>query len=692
MPYTAISDFKYGLDRRRPQDSGVPGTLWLLKNAVITRGGDIERAKKFAPAYDLPEGETFGAFSVRGQIFVFGSNTTPTGMPVGVRYQQLAAPDDPDMTGVLDAKGTGGLIYAIAAYADGNVYHFYNGARVTDWDTLADAAATYETVAQRLASLISAQDSVRAETFGNIIEIRAIVPGEAFTIATDTDDNGDPSTPTATVVAVQANVPAVAEVVATGTVEVTGGTRNPGVNRITGVTVDGVQLLASPVDWIDSNDATANALAVVINNNTFVSNYTASAAGGIVTISAEAGTGTTPNGFVVAATSGGNVTTSTANMAGGVDEVDAVAQVSTVEIGGADFDPLDMWEVTINGVDLRSTGRASATGTSAYVSLNRVYSFAGSLLRFSKLNDPSDWSDVSEATGAGFINIASQAEGADILVGAAKYASFAAIFAEDVIAIYDLPADATGTQIIQLLENTGTIAPRSVVSYGANDVFYLDETGVRSLRTRDAIDSAYASDVGSAIDPFVQQLLGEVGRDAVTRASAVIEATDGRYMLALGRYIIVLSQFPASKIVAWSFIDFEEPISDLIRVRRSIFLRSGDTIYAYGGLSGDVYPDDDEYEVDVITPFISAKDPAAEKDIVGFDMAAENTWRVQIALDPNRPEIYNDIGRITDTTYHLKSIKAIGNTSHYALRFTCNKGGFALLSSTAVHHIKGVTD
>lgn len=46
MSYLAISDFKFGMDRRRKRISGVPGTLWTLKNAHISRGGDIERAKK----------------------------------------------------------------------------------------------------------------------------------------------------------------------------------------------------------------------------------------------------------------------------------------------------------------------------------------------------------------------------------------------------------------------------------------------------------------------------------------------------------------------------------------------------------------------------------------------------------------------------------------------------------------------
>lgn len=684
MSYTAISDYKYGMDRRRPQTSGVPGTLWILKNAVISRGGDIERAKKFDPVYDLPAG-TFGCFSVRGQLFVYGSATTPGGMPTGVRYQQLAAPSTPNMTRVLDAKGFDGKIYAIAEYDDGNLYHFYDGSRVTDWDTLADGASSFETVATRLADLINAQTAYKAQAFGPVVEITAEVPGTGFTISTSTTDNDGATTPTAVAVNLQPNVAEVAEVRATGTITITGGTESLGVNRITSATVDGVELLANPVDWIDSNSATANALAVEINNTT-TSGYTADALGAVVTLTASPGTGATPNGDVVDVTEAGNVTTSTANISGGVTAVEPVAQVDKVTIAGGSFGPTDLWEITLDGDDYRSTGRASATGTSIYINQSRVYSTAGSLERFCKINDATDWTDATASSGAGFINIGNQTEGAELLVGTAKYSNLSAIFARNTIVTYSLVADATETQIVQSIDNTGTIAPRSIIPYGGNDVYFLDETGVRSLRTREAVNEAYASDVGSAIDPFVQQIFAEVGAAVAAKACAVIESTDGRYMLALGQYILILSYFPSSKITAWSYLDFGESISDLVRVNRQTFLRSGDTIYQYGGITGDVYPGDNEFDIEIATPFISSKDPAGQKVLEGFDFAAENVWRVQILPNPNDPAHFIDAGYLGGTTYSQQHIKVPGKTSHFALRMTCSKGGYASLSSTAVHH------
>ena len=59
MAYVLIDSFRFGVDRRRPRYAAVPGTLFAGKNVHISRGGDIERAKKFVAQYQLPAG-TFG--------------------------------------------------------------------------------------------------------------------------------------------------------------------------------------------------------------------------------------------------------------------------------------------------------------------------------------------------------------------------------------------------------------------------------------------------------------------------------------------------------------------------------------------------------------------------------------------------------------------------------------------------------
>ena len=111
-----------------------------------------------------------------------------------------------------------------------------------------------------------------------------------------------------------------AEVLATGSFTITGGTASAGVNKINAVLVNGVDVLGTAVDWATSHAATATAVAAQITSNTSTPNYSAVAVGAVVTITAAAGSGDSPNGFVVSPTVAGDVTVgSIVNMAGGVD-------------------------------------------------------------------------------------------------------------------------------------------------------------------------------------------------------------------------------------------------------------------------------------------------------------------------------------------------------------------------------------
>ena len=347
MPYIQVKDFKLGLDRRRKRIAGAPGTLWDIKNAHISRGGDIERAKKFVSQFALPAGVTKGLAQVRGQLYVFGDGSTPGGMPAGVQYQRLNPADGSTLTRVLDAKAFSGNLFVIAEFSNGQIRHFYNGTLLTDLDTLSDSNADFTSTADYLATKINSRSDVVASAYGSSVSITAVTPGTAFTISTSTVDGGGTNDQTATLTTLQANVSAVTEVRATGTVTVLGGSAGTG-NSITALTAGVTSLIAAAVDWQTSNDITASLLAAAINNQGSISGYSAAAVGPIVTISAPTGSGATANGTVLTATVGGTVTASTANFAGGVTAVSPVAQVSQVTLGGT-FQATDQFTATING-------------------------------------------------------------------------------------------------------------------------------------------------------------------------------------------------------------------------------------------------------------------------------------------------------------------------------------------------------
>lgn len=89
-----------------------------------------------------------------------------------------------------------------------------------------------------------------------------------------------------------------AEVQATGTITLSGGSGN-----VSAITVDGVEILGSTVAFDTDLTTTAAAVAAQINKYRSVPNYTATSSGAVVTVIAPRGMGALANTFVIDSTS-----------------------------------------------------------------------------------------------------------------------------------------------------------------------------------------------------------------------------------------------------------------------------------------------------------------------------------------------------------------------------------------------------
>lgn len=684
MPSITVDDFRFGMDRRRKRVAGLKGTVWNLENGHITRGGDIERAKKLVSTYTLPEG-TRSMSAVRGQLYVFGSADLANEVPLGVQYQRLVAPGSPNLVDILDVKAFGGKNYVIAEYDNGHIYHFYDGTRVSDWDSF--VTATPEAIAERLADKVNTSEVATASAFGAVITITASTPGTGFTVSVLSEDGGADSTEDITVTQLQANVEQVDEVLASGTVTITGGSSGVN-NKITSITIDGVEILSDEASWTGSNEATAIVVAGLITNNEGGHGYSASTDGAEVTITAGGGTGAAPNGFAIVVTVSGDVTVSAdAEMTGGIDEVDPVAQVERVTITGV-TEIEDTFTITIDGVAYKVTGLASGMGTSLFIHKQRVWSAVGSLRRYCSLNDPTIWDplDPTPDADAGAINISTDTEGNSIQTGASVYQGQAAFFSGDVIALYDLDVDPNNFAFADSLENTGTIAAASIVRYGNNDVFYRDFTGIRSIQARDGTVAPYVTDAGSPIDPFLAEYSATLTSQQIAGTKAVIEPKDGRLWVASGERIFVLSRFADSGISGWSYYSPGFEVDAFARVGDKLYARSGDTIYLYGGADGETYPGADETPIRVGLPFLMGRTLADFKEFSGFDLAATNSWEVDLLYDPNNEDRTFPVGTITKVTFNEMHVSAAGPAACLAPSLVCDEAGPATISSIMLHY------
>lgn len=692
MPYVQIENIRKGMDRSRSSRvASDQGSAWLIKNAHLTRGGDVERRKSFVKqGSDFPS-TTKGLFAINDTLYTVGYDASEAGnVPSGVTHILTQHPTPATaLTKVLDAEAFDGSLYSISEFSDGNIYHFYNTSRVTDWDTLSASIGSNNAIASALEAAIDNSSAVNASVSTNVVTVTAATAGTGFTITSNTVNNGSNNDQTLTVVETQANVPGVTEVVATADIEVTGGTSSPGVNKITSITIDGVEVLNTAVDWTTSNSNTASLLKTQMDSYTSSPEYDTAVSGPTLTISAKATTGSGPNGFVVVVTVAGDVTVNAdGTMTGGVDAVTAVAQVNTVTVGGT-FEEADQFTVTINTTENYTvTGAASGTGTTVQTFKKKIYSVASSNLYFSALNAPTQW---IAGVDPGFINMASETAGEETLTATAEYQGLMAIFSKNQIRIWSISEDSSLNTYIETVQNTGTVAPESVKAYGNNDVFYLANTGIRSIKARDSSNAAYVSDVGTNIDTHVRAYLDTLTEAQIAAATAIIEPLDGRYWLAVGTRVYVFSYFPSKKISAWSYYDLDITITHFAKVGDRIYCRGTDSggndgLYLYGGTNNDTYPNDDEDIVEIQLPYINAKDPASDKDLMGFDILATNNWKVETLPDPNDDTVKVNHGIASKITYDKPRYALTGVHSLFGVNLTCSKSGSATLSALALHY------
>lgn len=693
MAYVVVDDFKLGMDRRKQRISGAAGALWEGINGHITRGGEFERRKKFVKKYALPAGTTFGLAQFQKQIFVFGQQSNPGIMPAGVSYIPCAHPSNVAMYQIIDNTTFSGSFYTVARFVDGAIFHYLGGTRVTAWDAIANGIASNSTVAAALAAQIDLDPRYTASALGAVVTIQAAIAGTPFTLSSSVTGSQ-----TITLATPQANVTDTPEVRASLSFSITGGPGGDLEINASGPGGSG----GSGVSWILSDENTAASCAALINTF-FGGNFSlfATVAGNTVTVEVPAGYGASGDlAFTFAiATIGGltinyngmNFVNTSVGMAfmGGANEIPAVSQVETATIGGA-FVAGNIFQLTLDGLNYVTTGTGSGMGVTALTYQGKEYSVTTSLLEFSDINDASTWN----GTGSGFINMTNQNDDNDALVGARQYQDRIAIFSRQNIQIWVIAVDPSQNTFQQSVENTGALSIRSIQQYGNIDVFYLNDSGVRSLRARDASNAPAVNDVGVAIDPFIQEWIATLTGAQIARACSVIEPIDGRYWLALHNRIFVYSFFPGSKISAWTYYDLSDEIgaidiTDMVKVGNRVYIRAGDTIYLYGGDNNAVYPNAGEILCTASTGFLSANKPATIKEVTGFDMGMTGTWKVTLLPLPSDDTVELEVGTYFKPTYSMQANPIQMPCSLFAIKMVASQAGPAVISNFAVHFNSG---
>lgn len=326
-------------------------------------------------------------------------------------------------------------------------------------------------------------------------------------------------------------------------------------------------------------------------------------------------------------------------------------------------------------------------GLTATTYREKLYTVRDEYLMFSKLLVPNKFgTNQTDYQGSGYINAAAQAPTTFDLTTSAAYLNRLAVFARNTTLIYTVDPDPARNVLEQVLTSIGCLAPRSAIGYGEQDVFFLSESGVRSLRARQDTTIASVNDIGTPIDGLVVAYLDTIGLDQAYYAQACIEPRTGSYWLALGSTIYVLSLYPQSKIAAWSTYTPGFTVDDMVSDFRGVYLRADDQLYRYGGTDGVTY---DSSTVTVTMPYLAANMPSTNKQWTAFDASVSGSWTVALGTDPNNTAFYETIGTISNITYPLPHLKSAAWSTHASLKFTNAAAGAAKLRSANLHYLTG---
>ena len=184
---------------------------------------------------------------------------------------------------------------------------------------------------------------------------------------------------------------------------------------------------------------------------------------------------------------------------------------------------------------------------------------AGTDWYYSAVGDPTTFNDPN-AEGDGFIQLGNQSGTPENLLAMAPFQGNVALFSRRTVQFWAVDPNPNNYAKQQVLQNIGTVSGKSVNAVGDMDVYFLADSGVRSLRPRVASNNAFVADVGSPIDLILQPILAALTDAEKAASCAIMEPTQNRYMIFIPDstnsngvgLIYVFSSFPSSQIEAWS--------------------------------------------------------------------------------------------------------------------------------------------
>ncbi len=335
---------------------------------------------------------------------------------------------------------------------------------------------------------------------------------------------------------------------------------------------------------------------------------------------------------------------------------------------------------------------AGLTPSFCYTYHGKEYILSMAKVLFSAKNDPLIYNDTN-GLGNGFVEMDNQTAVPEDLTAIAPFQGKLLFLARRSVQVWAIDDDPGLWQFVQAVSNIGTIAKDSVRATGDIDVLFLADVGIASIRAREVTGNAFVDDLGAAIASLVKAKIAS-DPEAASNACAVIEPSTGQYWVFIKDTIYVFSYYPSSKVAAWSTYTCVDSDGNtfvpekFVVFQGQVFCRSGNTIYAFGGSTGQIY---DSTLVEVETPWMDLKTPGHIKQAVSLNAALSGPWRIYFsaAVDSQVLNTYPAWDGHDKHTFDQGIVPLNGEGSHMKFRLTSQAAGPAIFSSFNLHYELG---
>ena len=252
----------------------------------------------------------------------------------------------------------------------------------------------------------------------------------------------------------------------------------------------------------------------------------------------------------------------------------------------------------------------------------------GDVVRYSKTNNPRDW---TAANDAGFLPVGLQQSGATNATALGFYQNRLVCFFPDSSQIWQVDVDPSKNQFLQTVD-IGTVLPYAHANM-AGDVFFYSPAGVRTINAQENTTNLIDTDVGSPIDRELTS--GSI--ITLAGAKAQYYRGGGQYWLYSGNKAAVYTFSRSAKVSAWSIYEYPFSLDYLDELDAELYIRSGNNVYR---VSQNVKTDDGViYPVDVELSFLDCKAPGILKQVFDMDVVITGSATIAHRYDPRSPEL-----------------------------------------------------